>query len=105
MELSSYQQGILSLIGINVLLAFSVFMPLRTGQISLGNAGFMAVGAYAASVLQPRDIGEARPIVDDAELQQVIDDFRCDANRPALFARSDRVLHRILDERLQQQTR
>ncbi|HEV8306696.1 MAG TPA: branched-chain amino acid ABC transporter permease [Methylomirabilota bacterium] len=54
--LSDYQQTLLLLTGINVLLGWSAYLPLATGQLSLGNAGFMAVGAYAASLLtvQPR---------------------------------------------------
>src|SRR6266849_9723039 len=37
--------------GINVLLAWSVYVVLATGQISLGNAAFMAVGAFTASAI------------------------------------------------------
>jgi len=49
--LSDYQQTLLLLTGINVLLGWSAWLPLATGQLSLGNAGFMAVGAYLASLL------------------------------------------------------
>jgi branched-chain amino acid transport system permease protein len=49
--LSSYVLGLLTLIGINLLLALSVYVILATGQLSLGNGGFMALGAYGASVL------------------------------------------------------
>ena len=49
--LSDYHQTLLLLTGINVLLGWSAYLPLATGQLSLGNAGFMAVGAYTASVL------------------------------------------------------
>jgi branched-chain amino acid transport system permease protein len=49
--LSDYHQTLLLLTGINILLGWSAYLPLATGQLSLGNAGFMAVGAYAASVL------------------------------------------------------
>ncbi|MBI3090285.1 MAG: branched-chain amino acid ABC transporter permease [Candidatus Tectomicrobia bacterium] len=48
---SSYQEGLLVLLGINVLTAFSVYSPLATGQLSLGNAGFMAIGAYISAIL------------------------------------------------------
>jgi len=48
---SDYQQTLLLLTGINVLLGWSAWLPLATGQLSLGNAGFMAVGAYLASAL------------------------------------------------------
>lgn len=37
--------------GINMLLALGLYFTLATGQFSVGHAGFMAVGAYAASVL------------------------------------------------------
>ncbi len=51
MMLSEYHQTLLLLTGINVLLGWGTYLPLATGQLSLGNAGFMGVGAYAASVL------------------------------------------------------
>jgi branched-chain amino acid transport system permease protein len=37
--------------GINILLALSVYCPLATGQLSIGNAGFMAIGAYVSAML------------------------------------------------------
>lgn len=49
--LSSYQEGILILLGINILLGWSVYLPMMTGQASIGNAGFMAIGAYVSSLL------------------------------------------------------
>lgn len=49
--LSDYHQTLLLLTGVNVLLGWSAYLPLATGQLSLGNAGFMAVGAYASSLL------------------------------------------------------
>lgn len=49
--LSSYQEGILILLGINILLGWSVYLPLSTAQASIGNAGFMAIGAYISSYL------------------------------------------------------
>jgi branched-chain amino acid transport system permease protein len=55
MTLSDYHQTLLLLAGINILLGWSAFLPLATGQLSLGNAGFMAVGAYTASLLTVRE--------------------------------------------------
>ncbi len=49
--MSSYQLDILSTLGINILLALSVYSPMATGQLSIGNAGFMAVGAYVSAIL------------------------------------------------------
>jgi branched-chain amino acid transport system permease protein len=49
--MSTYQAGLLAEIGIALLLALSVYVILATGQLSLGNAGFMAIGAYVAALL------------------------------------------------------
>ena len=38
-------------IGLNALLALSVYATLSAGQLALSNAGFMAIGAYAATLL------------------------------------------------------
>lgn len=35
----------------NILLALSVYCPMATGQLSIGNAGFMAIGAYVSAIL------------------------------------------------------
>lgn len=47
-------QDYVVLTGINVLLAWSVYVVLLSGSLSFANAGFMAIGAYAASVLTVR---------------------------------------------------
>jgi branched-chain amino acid transport system permease protein len=44
-------QSLFAFIGINALLALSVYCTLACGQLSLANAGFMAIGAYAAALL------------------------------------------------------
>jgi branched-chain amino acid transport system permease protein len=49
--LDGYTRSILIFAGINVIAAYSFFAPFKTGQVSLGQAGFMAVGAYASAVL------------------------------------------------------
>lgn len=49
--MSMYYAGILSDIGILMLGALSVYIILATGQLSLGNAGFMGIGAYITSWL------------------------------------------------------
>ncbi|HEY0583026.1 MAG TPA: branched-chain amino acid ABC transporter permease [Chloroflexota bacterium] len=41
---------LLTLVGINILMAWSFYVIYMSGQVSLGNAGFMAIGAYASSV-------------------------------------------------------
>lgn len=44
-------QSILVFAGINCILALSLFITISTGQLSLGHAAFMGVGAYVSSVL------------------------------------------------------
>ena len=46
-----YVEGVLALMGINILLALSAYAILATDRLSLGNAGFMAIGAYVSSYL------------------------------------------------------
>ncbi len=48
-------------IGLNALLALSVYATLSCGQLALSNAGFMAIGAYAAT-LATMDAGLAFPL-------------------------------------------
>src|ERR1700754_995472 len=49
--MSTYQAGLLADVGILVLGGLSVYIILATGQLSLGNAGFMGIGAYLTSWL------------------------------------------------------
>jgi branched-chain amino acid transport system permease protein len=46
----TYQSAV-AFIGVNALLALSVYATLCCGQLSLANAGFMAIGGYAAALL------------------------------------------------------
>ena len=49
--MSSYYLDLFSALGVNILLALSVYSPMATGQLSIGNAGFMAIGAYVSAML------------------------------------------------------
>jgi branched-chain amino acid transport system permease protein len=49
--LDGYARSLLIFAGIHVIAAYSFFAPFKTGQVSLGQAGFMAVGAYASAIL------------------------------------------------------
>lgn len=49
--MSVYTEGLLIQTGINILMALSVYVIVTTNQLSLGNAGFMGVGAYASGYL------------------------------------------------------
>ena len=48
---SQYWLHVMILTGINVLLAVSLRALARTGQISMGTAGFMMIGAYSSALL------------------------------------------------------
>lgn len=56
-----YTESILIFTGINIIAAYSFFLPFKTGQVSLGQAGFMAVGAYAAGIISVK-FGLAFPL-------------------------------------------
>jgi branched-chain amino acid transport system permease protein len=49
----SYQSTV-AYVGLNALLALSVYATLSCGQLALGGAGFAAIGAYAAALLTLR---------------------------------------------------
>jgi branched-chain amino acid transport system permease protein len=49
--IDGYTQSLLIFAGINVIAAYSFFLPFKTGQVSLGQAGFMAIGAYASAIM------------------------------------------------------
>ena len=49
--LGGYWESISIFLGINALMALSVYVPLAAGLISLGQGGFMAIGAYTSAVM------------------------------------------------------
>lgn len=49
--MSGYAEGLLVVLSINTIAAYAAFLPLAAGQLNLGVAGFMAIGAYAAAFL------------------------------------------------------
>lgn len=49
--LNPYYLQIFIFILINIVLALSMYLPLSTGQLSLGAAGFMSIGAYTSALL------------------------------------------------------
>ncbi|MGE5189951.1 MAG: branched-chain amino acid ABC transporter permease [Gemmatimonadota bacterium] len=52
--LNPYYLQVASFVFINVILGVSIYITLATGQLSLGNAGFMAIGAYTSAILTTR---------------------------------------------------
>src|SRR5699024_12538720 len=49
--INPYYLQVASFILINIILALSIYVTLASGQLSLGHAGFMAVGAYTTALL------------------------------------------------------
>lgn len=49
--MSGYWAGILAILAINVIFAYAIFITAAAGQLNLGGAGFMAIGAYSAAIL------------------------------------------------------
>ena len=49
--LNPYYLQVFTFILINAMLGISIYLTLSTGQLSLGNAGFMSLGAYTSALL------------------------------------------------------
>ena len=49
--IDQYTESVLVFLGINIVLALSLALPVSAGLLSLGQGGFMAIGAYAAAIL------------------------------------------------------
>jgi branched-chain amino acid transport system permease protein len=49
--MSGYWAGIITILAINIIFAYGIFLPVATGQLNLGGAGFQATGAYTAAYL------------------------------------------------------
>lgn len=49
--INPYYFQVATFILINIILGISIFITLATGQLSLGNAGFMGIGAYTSALL------------------------------------------------------
>ena len=45
-----YLLSVITIAGINIIMALSFYLPFMTGQISIGQAGFMSIGAYASAI-------------------------------------------------------
>ncbi|MGZ5830134.1 MAG: branched-chain amino acid ABC transporter permease [Xanthobacteraceae bacterium] len=54
--LSSYWDSVAVFLGINVLMGLSLYIPMSAGLISLGQGGFMAIGAYVCAMLTKSDV-------------------------------------------------
>lgn len=47
----AYWDSVTIFLGINIMMALSLYVPMSAGLISLGQGGFMAIGAYASAVM------------------------------------------------------
>lgn len=56
LRLPTYYVGLLAIVGINALVCMGLSFVLGTGQVSLGHAAFVGMGAYACAILS-RDFG------------------------------------------------
>ncbi|MGI9351046.1 MAG: branched-chain amino acid ABC transporter permease [Rhizobiaceae bacterium] len=55
--MSAYLTGMIAILCLNVIIAYSVFLPAAAGQLNLGAAGFMIIGAYSGAFLNSDDVG------------------------------------------------
>jgi branched-chain amino acid transport system permease protein len=49
--MSGYLESVLVLLAINTILAYAAFLPMAAGQLNLGVAAFVAIGAYSGGYL------------------------------------------------------
>lgn len=49
--MSGYQTGLIVLLALNTIAAYGAYLPMAAGQLNLGIAGFMVIGAYAGAYL------------------------------------------------------
>lgn len=49
--MSGYLEGLIAVLALNVIIAYSVYLPAAAGLLNLGSAGFVLVGAYTAGAL------------------------------------------------------
>ena len=54
--LGGYWESVAIFLGINVLMGISLYIPMTAGLISLGQGGFMAIGAYVCAMLTKSDV-------------------------------------------------
>lgn len=61
--MSAYMTGMVAILCLNIIIAYSVFLPAASGQLNLGAAGFMIIGAYSDAYLNSIDDGLGLPIL------------------------------------------
>lgn len=61
--MSGYQEQVLATLVVNVFSAYAAYLTLACGQLNLGVAGFMAIGAYTSAILASMGLGLGLSIV------------------------------------------
>ena len=61
--MSAYLTGLIVILCLNIIIAYSVFLPAAAGQLNLGAAGFMIIGAYMDAYLNSADDGLGLPML------------------------------------------
>lgn len=61
--MSGYLESQLIILCLNVIYAYGIFLAAASGQLNLGAAGFITLGAYASGYLNSADVGFALPMV------------------------------------------
>jgi branched-chain amino acid transport system permease protein len=61
--MSAYLTGLIAIGCLNVIIAYAIFLPAASGQLNLGAAGFMIIGAYSDAYMNSADEGLGLPII------------------------------------------
>lgn len=69
--MSGYATQIGAILIVNIVAAYAAYMPLACGQLNLGIAGFMAIGAYTSAVLSGHGFGLTVSIVGGASAASI----------------------------------
>lgn len=61
--MSGELEGILVILCLNTIYAYGIFLPAASGQLNLGAAGFITLGAYCSAWLNSEEMGLALPMI------------------------------------------
>ena len=59
--LNQYTESVLIFLGVNAVLALSLYLPVSAGLLSLGQGGFMAIGCYVLAPWSVAVVTRAAP--------------------------------------------
>ena len=61
--MSGELEGLLVILCLNTIYAYGIFLPAASGQLNLGAAGFITLGAYCSAWLNSEEVGLALPMI------------------------------------------